>query len=225
VAYKNEQRVDKIISHSATQDLIATFFERDSRFEGNLLEKIGENHPTKIGIDDLLAITMLDVSVRPRGIRRLIFDTSVSAEITCLLEVIPPDVDIWTGGDHLASRGKAWELSALLQRKGDGIAAVTAGKLLSRKRPRLIPILDRVVGKIIAVKTHEQWDFFVSYLSDPERRSRLDAMNPANLDPGVSTLRILDVSLWMWGSEGRYAKAARASAGLKDPEREKVLSS
>jgi len=225
VEYKNEKRVDKIICHSATQDLITTFFEKDSPFEGNLLEKIGENHPTKIGIDDLLAITMLDVSVRPPGIRRLIFDTAVSAKITSLLKAIPPDVDIWSGGNHLARGGKAWELSALLQRKGDGIAAVTAGKLLARKRPRLIPILDRVVGRIIVVKRRDQWDFFVRYLSEAQRRSKLDSMNLANLDPGVSTLRILDVSLWMWGSEGRYAKTARASAGLNDSEREKVLSS
>ncbi len=224
MAYNTESRIDQIIEHPATAKLIATFFDEGSAFEGNLLERIGTNDPLAITTDDLLAITMLDVQVKPRGVRRLIFDASVSSEISSLLAQIPSDVDIWNGRELLASGGKTWELWTLLQRSGHGIMAVTAGKLLSRKRPRLVPILDRVVEKIIAVNKSDQWDFFVSYLSDSQRRNRLASLLPSDLNPVVSTLRLLDVSLWMWGSEGRSAKKARQEAGLGDSERNTIMS-
>jgi Family of unknown function (DUF6308) len=139
------------------------------------------------------------------------------------LKVIPSDEDIWDRPDLLKPGGEAWKLWKLLQKEGHGILEVTAGKLISRKRPRLIPIVDSVVAKIINVDRQDQWDFFGSYLSDPQRRVDLDKMKPRNLVPSVSTLRILDITLWMWGSEGKPAKKARQTVGLTEPQRKRIL--
>jgi hypothetical protein len=213
--YPAEPRVDDIIFDPRTQSLINVFFDDTSGFEGNLLERIGQNHPTNVTLDDLLAITMLDVGAGPLGVRRLIYDAGISKQITSLLKVIPPDADVWNPPNGVfGSHGKAEQLWKLLQKPGTRISGVTAGKLLARKRPRLIPIVDRVVKRVIDVNRKDQWDFFVSYLSQPPRQQQLIALMPPNLQPEVSVLRLLDVAIWMWESQGIAAQVARQKVGL-----------
>jgi Family of unknown function (DUF6308) len=217
-------RIDDIVRHPSTRRLVAEYFDESSPFEGNLLERIGNNDPFRITLDDLLAVTMLDVEVKPRGVRRVLFDKEFGAASTELLKSIPGDVDIWDRPDLVAAGGEAGTLWELLRKeRGHGIGSVTAGKLLSRKRPRLIPIVDSVVKKIIDVEEGSQWEFFATCLEDAERRDRIVKMEPSGLEPSVSTLRLLDVALWMWGSAGRPAKKARERAELAEPERREIL--
>lgn len=215
MVYLQEVQIDAIVNHPGMPDLIKTFFDETSAFEGNLLERIGQNHPTRITIDDLLAITMLDVSANPRGIRRLIYDADVSRKITEFLDDIPLDMDIWDAPNEvLGPDGSAQKLWRYLKKPGTRISKVTAGKLLARKRPQLIPIVDKVIKRIIQVSAADEWEFFATYLSPPQRRQRLTALMPGGLDPGVSILRLLDVALWMWGSQSKAAKTARSKAGF-----------
>jgi hypothetical protein len=71
-----------------------------------------------------------------------------------------------------------------------------------------------VVKRVIDVNRKDQWDFFVSYLSQPPRQQQLIALMPPNLQPEVSVLRLLDVAIWMWESQGIAAQVARQKVGL-----------
>ena len=217
MAYPKEVQVDAIVNNARMPNLITIFFDEATAFEGNLLERIGENHPTSVTIDDLLAITMLDVSVNPRGIRRLVYDADVSKKITAFLEDIPLNVDIWNAPKGvLGSDGSAQGLWRYLKKPGTRVSEVTAGKLLARKRPQLIPIVDSVIKGVIQVEPADEWDFFASYLSQPLRRQKLATLMPSDLDPKVSILRLLDVALWMCGSQSKAAKNARRKAGFEN---------
>ena len=87
---------------------------------------------------------------------------------------------------------------------------MTASKLLSRKRPRLVPIIDSVVHKQIDAPEGTYWQLFREYLAYDSRRSTVEELRPPGLSDLVSTLRLLDVGLWITGSQGRIAQALRA---------------
>lgn len=92
-----------------------------------------------------------------------------------------------------------------------GIAAVMAGKLLARKRPMLVPVIDSVIVKALGAPPNETWSTLAAALQDEERRGRIEALRPTTASEAVSTLRLLDVALWMLGSQSRNAKRARSS--------------
>jgi len=74
----------------------------------------------------------------------------------------------------------------------------TAHALLARKRPRLIPVYDRVV-RCLAGRPDESWGWHLDVLApDAGIADRLVAARRAARVPDeVSTLRVLDVVLWM----------------------------
>jgi Family of unknown function (DUF6308) len=88
----------------------------------------------------LLAVTMLDVRVPPLAVRQLL--CGEANEISLLLADVPASVPLWRATDAvLSNASKVWELL----RNHRGIDWVTAGKLLARKRPMLIPVYDSVI--------------------------------------------------------------------------------
>lgn len=209
-----EELIDSLLFHQASRDLVASFFDPGTSFEGDLLHELPGNDPYAITLEDLFAITMLDVVVGPRGVRRLLFDESTRHEASHLLRKIPLNVDVWEGGNHLQTGGPADQLWHLLLREGDRIGPVTAGKLLCRKRPRLIPIVDRVVESMLGIVGRGYWMFFHDYLQSEERRQRVAVLRPERVEESVPLLRTLDVVLWMWGSQGRATKSVRTGMGL-----------
>ncbi len=76
---------------------------------------------------------------------------------------------------------------------------MTAGKLLARKRPRLVPVYDEVVRCAVRsprgfwIWLHEQLRANGGLLADRLAKLRADA----GLDTTVSLPRILDVVVWM----------------------------
>lgn len=206
--------IDSLLFHQSSPELVDSFFDPNSSFEGDLLHTLPGNDPYSITLEDLFAVTMLDVVVGPRGVRRLLFDQPTRHQATGLLRKIPLDVDIWEGGNHLQTGGPANLLWHLLKREGDRIGPVTAGKLLSRKRPRLVPIVDSVVESILGVAARGYWNVFRDYLQSEDRRKRLALLRPKDVEEAVSLLRVLDVVLWMWGSQARGTKKVRTNLGL-----------
>lgn len=206
--------IDSLLYDESSPELVGSFFNPDNSFEGELLHVLPGNDSYSITLEDLFAVTMLDVGVAPRGVRRLLFDKSIRHQTAGLLREIPVDVDIWEGGRHLRTGGPADRLWHLLQRRGDRIGPVTAGKLLARKRPRLIPIVDSVVESILDVAPRDNWGIFHEYLQSEDRRKRLTLLRPKQVEESVSLLRTLDVVLWMWGSQARDTKKVRTGLGL-----------
>lgn len=134
-----------------------------------------------------------------------------ASTITDLLEAVPVDRPLWQASDtDLDGVGAAWDLL----RRQDGVDWVTAGKLLARKRPRLIPVFDSVIESALQPPPDRFWVTLRAALRDDERRAAVEALRPPGLTMRVSTLRLLDVAIWMRFSEGTNARKERARLGL-----------
>ena len=150
-----------------------------------------------ITADDLVAVTLLSVQV-PGDVALQLLEGGLGADVTRHLEQIPTDVGI---GDAAAvelfaasSHARvAWDLLEAPH----GMGWVITGKLLARKRPRLVPVYDRVVQCAVG-RPDGFWNWLLSVFADGRLEERLrDARARAGVSPHVSTLRVLDVIVWM----------------------------
>jgi hypothetical protein len=190
------------------KDWAAAFFDWNGQFEGQLLSTIPDDDPNEITVADLYAITLLDVHVQPHGVRLLLEDAATRGKVAQFLKQIPLGEDIWKGSTDLGPGSPADRLYNMLKTL-DGVDAVTSGKLLHRKRPRIIPIVDQVVRDQVDAPARSYWEFFRRYLADPAHRKAVTDLRPKGLDRRVSSLRVLDVAIWITGSASRGAKKVR----------------
>jgi hypothetical protein len=211
-------RLDAVLEPPAA-GLIAAYFDSttNNRFAAEAFDTIGENDPLAIGPDDLLATTMLDIRFSPASVRPILGPDREA--LTELLRQIPSGTDIWQADDDdLANAEALWKCL----RTYHGIDWVVAGKLMARKRPRLIPIIDSVVTRTLRFPKGTYWATLREALADPQRRKRIEALRPPGLTPAVSTLRLLDVAVWMRGSDSANARAAQTKNGLTPRPRVQV---
>ena len=149
--------------------------------------------------DDLVAVTFLSVNVSaPAAIRLL--DTQAQ-EFSELLSAVGPDKDLAEGPSRpWPDDWAGWRLHEALLALPD-VGPTTASKLLARKLPRLRPIYDSVVERVIG--TNSVWESLRQLLtSDREVHDRLVLLGEkAKLPKEVSALRVFDVVTWM---EGKY---------------------
>nr|WP_237688267.1 DUF6308 family protein [Arthrobacter jiangjiafuii] len=165
-----------------------------------------------ITADDMLAASFLSVPFEPAAVIGLLAERQL--DITALLTEIPVDLDLAdvTHDDfkaHLGEESPAWKLWNILRGKEDGgwgIGPTRASKLMARKRPRLIPIWDSVVGEEIGLKSSlTQWTDWHEMLTQDGKAlaTRLDNIrDQAEVPYPVSQLRVMDVVLWMNGTDG-----------------------
>jgi hypothetical protein len=202
------QRIDLALEAPAAE-LLREYFDPAGLFAGELFDTLGENHPYEITSDDLLALTTLDVRLRPSALRDLLQRRAGEAER--LLREVPPDLDLWDATDeHLASAEDLWNFFDSLT----GVDWVIAGKLGARKRPRLIPVLDSVTFPLLGAQQGEVWKTLRACLSDEARRKAINGIRAGGVSPSVSVLRLLDAVLWMRGSEADNARQVRSRHGL-----------
>jgi len=155
------------------------------------------DHPNHITADDLLAVTMLGVTVPPECAIWMLNDGS--GGITALLEQLPSDIDIWEADDHIF--GVAEQLWHLLNQadwpdpgsRANGMGRTIKSKLLAAKRPRLLPVLDSVVCEALGERS-DFWSAFRFALRTPESRLLTAVRAPGN---DLSLLRAIDVVVWM----------------------------
>lgn len=147
---------------------------------------------------DLLAVQCLSVVV-PAPVALSLLEGQLGGQMTACLRDIPADLDLGTAGalDHVQPRSpadRAWQLL----REQDNVGWVTAGKLLARKRPRLIPVWDNVV-KCAYGRPGDAWRWLDSQLrNDARLMSRISELHQqVRLPAEVSCLRVLDVVIWM----------------------------
>ena len=184
-------------------DWVTEYFKPEGPFAADTFDTIGTNDPYRITSDDLLAVTFLDVALPPPAVRLLL--GAQAQHVTDLLGPVPSEIDLWAASEeHLDAAERVWACLDSLP----GVGPVTAGKLLARKRPRLVPIVDSVVESLLGWPTDRYWMTFREVLADPAVRAQVEALRPPGIEQQVSTLRLLDVALWMRGSKGRNALAA-----------------
>ncbi|MFJ4203507.1 DUF6308 family protein [Streptomyces sviceus] len=80
-----------------------------------------------------------------------------------------------------------------------GVNWVIAGKVLARKRPRLLPVYDRVVRCAVG-RPRSFWLALHAALREDDaalHRQLLELRQAARLPEAVSVLRVCDVVVWM----------------------------
>ncbi len=195
-------RLRETLARPGVRPAVAAYFDPAEGFAGMTFGTLGENPPDQLTADDLLAVSLLDITWRPDVVRRLL--GSDREEIAGLLGGISTEIDLWQASDaDLGAVDAAWD--ALLDIPGVGTAS--AAKLLARKRPRLCPITDKVVIAAAGLPGLT-WEVLRCLLQDPGARAEVEALRPPEA-AGASLLRILDVAIWVVHSNSRGAQRAR----------------
>lgn len=194
--------------------LLKRYYLSDAEyFTGSQFERIGaelrdENVFTPA---DLYSVATLGVNVPARaGIA--ILETEGST-FNGLLSEIPVGEEIGSLSELeferiLGPESIAQQLWDLLRRNGQGeskwgIGHTTASKLIARKRPHLIPIEDSVVDRVINRGRGDSWRlWWEAFQHEGDYlEGRADDLRAEIDRPELSTLRVFDVMLWMWGKD------------------------
>src|SRR5258708_34218964 len=112
---------------------IAAYFSEPG-FAGMTFSDLGRNPPGEIVADDLLAVSLLDITWPPQAVRILL--DSHRQQLSQMLAVIPHATDLWDAGDDTLRRTDTPgdPLTAI-----DGRAPASHTDLPDRKRPQPDP--------------------------------------------------------------------------------------
>lgn len=199
-------RICDIVAPPADQ-LLVVFFNATNAFDGGMFDTLPDNPRDRFSASDLLAQTMLDVMHKPLAVRALL-----KPGFSKHLAEVRDDLDLWDATDEdLAPAYHLWQEVIALP----GVGPTRASKLLARKRPRLLPIVDSVVRKGYGLTDQDDvWVALRDALKDRRLRKEIEAIRPPGLTSKTTTLRLLDVAAWMRGSASRNAKRVRKELGL-----------
>ncbi|MGI8535309.1 MAG: DUF6308 family protein [Mycobacteriales bacterium] len=150
--------------------------------------------------DDLVSLSLLSEKVPGRAAYALLV---TDAELfSGLLAEVGPDRDLGEQAEPVEADGVGSRLYEAVRELRD-VGPTRASKLLARKRPRLFPIRDEVVGTVLGLG-REFWEPLWRALraQDGALDSRLGRLHAeAGLPPEVSRLRVLDVLAWSEGKD------------------------
>ena len=122
-------------------------------FAGRYFDELPSNDARAFTVGDLAAASLLNVRFGPHVVLELLERN----ECTRLLSDIPSDVPLWEATDEqLAKSSPAWRLWDRLM-DIPGVSTTRASKLLARKRPHLMPILDSVIIDALHLEGVDRW--------------------------------------------------------------------
>lgn len=185
------------------------------RYTGSWFERLADEDPHRFTARDIVAVSTLAVDIpAPTSIWLL---TDGAAEASALLEKIPPQQAIWDEAADLSREGPAWKLWDLVRASGwperrGGMGPTKTSKLLTTKRPHLVPVQDKVVTTTLFGKPRVDgyWAAWRRRLAGPagaELRASAESLRDAvPAASGLSVLRVLDIIVWMAGSEADRAR-------------------
>ena len=148
--------------------------------------------------EDLIAVQTLSVTV-PAAAALELLEGPLGTELSVLLRTIPTGLDLVDADRAQICPGSPADLAWHRLKARHGIGWVTAGKILARKRPQLLPVYDDVVRCALGRPV----DFWLSLRAalradGAALQQRLLALRDEAGIPGtVSTLRVCDVAVWM----------------------------
>lgn len=200
-------RIIDVVEAPADQ-LVVSFFKPGGPFAGCTFDDLPDNPRNEFSAGDLLAASLLDVRFEPRAVRALL-ETRASS-LSKHLSEIPDDIDLWSATqDDLLPAHALWTEV----RKLPGVGPTKTSKLLARKRPRLIPIVDSVIRTALPLGD-DSWASLQAALQDEHVRKRVEDIRPPWIASTISTLRLLDVATWMRYGKSQNARKARRLAGI-----------
>ena len=110
-----------------------------------------DENPNEITARDLVAVSMLNVTIPPSVAVWLLSDEG-RRSVSALLREIPTDLDLWHDDAKPDPASPQWQLYDLLgsanwpsPSDANQMGPAKKSKLLAAKRPRLVPISDSVV--------------------------------------------------------------------------------
>ena len=179
----------------------ATRADGSFQYTGARFDTLGrdyDNHD-KITATDIVAVQTLSVVV-PGQVAIDLLEGPLGHGLSRLLQKVPHDVELGTSAaaEHVRDKGpadKAWRLLDACH----GVGWVIAGKILARKRPKLLPIYDGVV-KCAFGSPKSFWQYLDERLQEDGGLLRA-AISRLRRDTGtpsaISDIRMLDIVLWM----------------------------
>ncbi|MFK4687233.1 DUF6308 family protein [Streptomyces pristinaespiralis] len=152
----------------------------------------------RITAEDLVAVQTLSVTV-PAPVALDILEGRLGVRLSGLLQAIPRDIDMVDADALVVADGSPADQAWHLLRDQPDVGWVIAGKLLARKRPRLVPVYDRVVRCAVG-RPPSFWLALHAALREDDaalHRQLLKLRQAAGLPETVSALRVCDVAVWM----------------------------
>jgi hypothetical protein len=189
---------------------VAAYFDPRNGLAGMSFHDLGANPPNQVTADDLLAVSLLDITWRPEAVRELL--GAKAEKISAMLEGITSEAELWDVSD--AEIAAVDPLRDALQ-DTHGIGPATASKLLARKRPRLCAVTGKVVIRAAGV-SGRTWETLRCLLQDPGARGEVEALRSPHA-ANASLLRILEVAIWLCHSPSTAARQLREGAGVPEP--------
>lgn len=175
------------------------------KFTGAHFERLGgggdrPESADRFTAEDLIAVSMLSVSVV--GDAALEILETRRQRLHEMLRAIPTGVALTEL--NATDLGDAWAVRMLYRELLTiaDIGETTATKLLARKRPDLVPILDSVVTQELSIVRGRFWLPLHDWLAADDRANHnyLESLrSKAGLGHDISVLRVFDVLTWMTG--------------------------
>ena len=148
--------------------------------------------------EDLVAVQTLSVTV-PAPVALDLLEGPLGTQLSELLRGIPSDTDLSDADASAVADGSPAYRAWCLLKDQYKIGWVIAGKLLARKRPRLLPVYDRVVRCALGHPPSFWTDLRTALREDDAalHHRLLGLRQSAGLPETVSALRVADVAVWM----------------------------
>ncbi|MFD8006081.1 DUF6308 family protein [Streptomyces mirabilis] len=172
-------------------------------FTGSRFEHLagGGDRPANansVTADDLIAVQTLSVRIPAQAALDLL-EGGLGVRVSKLLSSVRFDIDMVAAEAADLADGSPAHTAWHLLRDQPGIGWVTAGKLLARKRPRLLPVYDRVVRCVLGRPKSFWLDLHAALRVDnwALHHELMALRQAADLPETVSALRVCDVVVWM----------------------------
>lgn len=210
-------RIATLVRAPYAPTLVAAYYDPARGFAGAMFDGLdhdgflADNPGDRFTPDDIAAASLLDVRYSPTAVRALLGCTDIAAalgEVTEGMALWEIDCEAYQKANELWDR-----VSAI-----DGVGRTRTSKLLARKRPKLVPIVDSVIANALQLQS-QSWRTLAQALQDQNLRHEIERLRPAPVSEQISTLRLLDVVVWMCCSRSTAAVQAQIASGAP-PARE-----
>ena len=217
---------DEDFAIGLTQRYLAAGAGGRARYSGAYFERIGgggdrPETSCMFTAEDLLAVTMLSVRIERYHALEILHYRA--RDLNDLLCQIPTDLGLQDprAAAHIAKDGPAWRLWDAIcdiepRPEDNRIGPVAAGKLLARKRPRLLPVYDSRIKKVLGrPRLDNQWwhDLHDLLVNDLSLVQELEAVrNRAGADH-MSLIRVFDVMCWTFSWESEHDHSSQGIPG------------
>jgi hypothetical protein len=142
------QSIADLVGRPQAHGLVAAYFDPDRGFAGAMFDGLepngllADNPADRFTVDDIAATSLLDVRFGPTAVRALLG----SQDIAMALKAVPECLPLWKADEpELQVASRLW----FLVRDIGGVGRTRASKLLARKRPQLLPIVDSVIAEAL----------------------------------------------------------------------------